>query len=94
MKDINDIWGFIEEHYEDYYSSDVVLEHNTLTKFIEGEDVYDEDIKRIKSNFKSADEIRDRLRVITKYLTCEAIISYYDKLFKQIGEQVEKRLKE
>lgn len=94
MKDINDIWGFIEEHYEDYYSSDAVLEHDILTKFIEGEDVYEEDIKRIKSNFKSADEIRDRLKIVTKDLTCEAIVSYYDKLFKEIGEQVDKRLKE
>lgn len=94
MKDINEIWGFIEEHYEDYYSSDAVLEHNTLTKLIEGEDVYEEDIERIKSNFKSADEIMDRLKVITKDLTCEAIMTYYDKLFKEIGEKVEKRLNE
>lgn len=94
MKDINDIWGFIEEHYEDYYSSDAVLEHNTITKFIEGEDVYEEDIKWIKSNFKSSDEIRDRLKIVTKDLTCDAIMAYYDKLFKQIGDQVEKRLKE
>jgi hypothetical protein len=93
MKDINDIWGFIEEHYEDYYSSDAVFEHNTLTKFIEGEDVYEEDIKWIKSNFKSADEIRDRLKVITIKLTCEAIMTYYEKLFKEISEKVEKRLK-
>jgi hypothetical protein len=94
MKDINDIWGFIEENYERYYNSNDVFEHNTLTKFIEGEDVYKEDIKWIKDNLNSADAIGDRLKVLTIKLTCEAIITYYDKLFKEIGEKVEKRLKE
>ena len=94
MKYINDIWRFIEENYEGYYNSDAILEHDILTRFIENEAVDDDDIKWIKDNFKSADEIKDKLKVSTIGLTCEAIVVYYDKLFKQIGEQVEKRLKE
>lgn len=94
MKDINDIWGFIEEYYEDYYSSNDVLLHDILTRFIEGEDVSKEDIKLIKDNLKTAYGIEDRLKVITIRLTCEAIMNYYDKLFKQINKQVDKRLKE
>lgn len=94
MKDINEIWGFIEEHCEDYYNSDDVLEHDILTRFIEGEDVYKEDIKLIKDNLKTAYGIGDRLKVITMKLTCEAIMAYYYKLFKEIGEQVDKRLNE
>ena len=30
MKDINDIWGFIEENYKGYYNSDAILEHDIL----------------------------------------------------------------
>lgn len=93
-KIINDIWGFIENNYEGYYNSDAILEHDILTRFIENEAVDDDDIKWIKDNFSSADEIKDRLKVGTIGLTCEFIIVYYDKLFKEIGEQVEKRLKE
>lgn len=94
MKNINDIWGFIEEHYKGYYNSDAVLEHDILTRFIEGEDVSDNDIKLIKDKLNSADKISNRLIEITLKLISISVISYYDKLFEQIGEQVEKRLKE
>lgn len=94
MKNINDIWGFIEENYEGYYNSDAILEHDILTRFIENEAVDDDDIRWIKDNFKSADEIRDKLIVKTIGLISEALIVYYDKLFKQIGEKVNEKLKE
>lgn len=94
MKDINDIWGFIEENYERYYNSHEVLEHDILTRFIEGEDVCEDDIKWIKDELNSADKINHRLIEITLKLISISVISYYGKLFEQIGEQVEKRLKE
>ena len=44
-------WRFIEEHLPNYYGRDDVLEDDILLRYLEGDDVAEEDIARIAADF-------------------------------------------
>ena len=47
---INNIWEFIEENHPNYSSSDEVLHSDIYQRFIDGEEVYPEDLEMIKED--------------------------------------------
>ncbi len=78
----NEMWQFIESYLPNYYFRDDVLQDDILYRYLEGDDVCNEDINWIKTEF---DEDKNLVKdEIIKLETCfmkESLEAYYDTLF-------------
>ena len=50
-------WRFIEEYLPNYYHRDDILEDDILSRYVENEDVCDDDLKWITSEFNNDKEL-------------------------------------
>ena len=77
------LWQFIEEYLPNYYSRDDVLRNDILFRFIDGDDVCDDDLKWIQEEFQSNKElVAEELKCLESNFAAEAIKAYYDGIAK------------
>ena len=65
-------WNFIEQYHPNYYSDDRVLLHEILFRYLDDDEVAEEDQEWIRNEFKNRAEIEQELRHIEKALYSEA----------------------
>ena len=73
-------WNFIEQYHPNYYSDDRVLLHEILFRYLDDDEVAEEDQEWIRNEFKSRAEIEQELRHIEKALYSEAWDNYQAEL--------------
>ena len=73
-------WRFIEEWHPKYYSDDRVFLCDILFRYLEKEDVDEDDKKWIAKDFNSNEEIVHELKRLEKYLYSESLDNYYERL--------------
>lgn len=80
-KSFINLWRFFEKYLPNYYSRDDVLLDDILFKYIDGDEVCEEDMKWIEVEFNSDKTLvkEELVRLETKFAT-EALRSYYDSL--------------
>lgn len=74
----NNFWRFIESYLPNYSSRDDVLYDDILTRFIENEEVCEEDMKQISEDF-GCDKIlvKEELARMEAKFAQEALTAYY-----------------
>lgn len=73
-------WRFIEEYLPNYSNRDDVLQDDILLRFIEGDDVCEEDMEWVEKEFQSdKKEITNELVRLESRFMAEALQAYYDK---------------
>jgi len=83
MERENGYWQFIEKHIPDYYTNDLVLQSDMLSRYVYHEEVDEDDAKRIATEFKSKAEIYEEIANIESRLFSEAIEAYYRGIAEQ-----------
>ena len=73
-------WRFIEEWHPKYCSDDRVLLCDILFRYLEKEDVDEDDKAWIAKEFNSREEIVHELKRLEKYLYSESLDNYYERL--------------
>lgn len=73
-------WRFIEEWHPKYWSDDRVLLCDILFRYLEKEDVDEDDKKWISKDFNSDEEIVRELKRLEKDLYSESLDNYYERL--------------
>lgn len=76
-------WNFIEQYHPNYYSDDRVLLHEILFRYLDDDEVAEEDQEWIRNEFKSRAEIEQELRHIEKALYSEAWDNYQAELCQE-----------
>ena len=74
-------WRFIEEWHPKYWSDDRVLLCDILFRYLEKQDVDEDDKEWIAREFNSSEEIVRELKQLEKDLFSESLDNYYEKLF-------------
>ena len=74
-------WRFIEEWHPKYWSDDRVFLCDILFRYLEKEDVDEDDKKWISKDFNSDEEIVHELKRLEKDLFSESLDNYYERLF-------------
>lgn len=69
-------WNFIEQHHPYYYSDDRVLLYDILFRYLDDDEVAEEDQEWIRNEYKDRAEIEQELRSIEKNLYSEALDNY------------------
>ncbi len=75
-------WTFIETYHPNYYSDDRVLQCDILLRYLNREEVSDEDLEWIKESFKSNKEILGEMVRLETDLFREALEAYYKGTLK------------
>lgn len=83
MKETGDFWQFICDYMPGYYTDDRILQDDILTRYIEGEEVCDSDIKWIEETFPSNKDIINELARLEAQFLNEAIHAYYKEYAKE-----------
>ena len=79
-------WDFIMD-YLPYYSSDNrVLKSDILFRFLDNDEIAEEDIVNIKREYKSIDAVIEELKRIDKALFSESMDAYYKDLKQSCKE--------
>ncbi|MBQ8222545.1 MAG: 6-phospho-beta-glucosidase [Bacteroidales bacterium] len=73
-------WEFIAEYLPYYSSDDRVLWSDILSRYLNGEEVSDEDLRCIYTSFKNREEVVEELIRTDLVLFEEAINAYYEPL--------------
>ena len=73
-------WRFIEEWHPKYYSDDRVFLCDILFRYLEKEDVDEDDKKWIAKDFNSDEEIVHELKRLEKDLYLVSLDNYYERL--------------
>ena len=73
-------WRFIEEWHPKYWSDDRVLLCDILFRYLEKEDVDEDDKRWIAKEFNSREEIVHELKRLEKDLFSESLNNYYERL--------------
>lgn len=76
-------WNFIEQHHPNYYSDDRGLLYDILFRYLDDDEVAEEDQEWIRNEFKSRAEIEQELRHIEKALYSEAWDNYQAKVCQE-----------
>lgn len=81
-KSYNEAWRFIEENLPNYDHRDDVLHDDILVRFVEGDDICDNDLEWIESEFQSDKNLvaKEIVRLETQFAR-EALRAYYQRLF-------------
>lgn len=80
----NDFWylRFIENHHPRYSSDDRVLECDILFRYLNGDEVSDDDLGWIRHDFADKKEVLDELKRMEVQLFSEALDSFYSEYSK------------
>lgn len=79
----NGFWRFIEEYLPNYSSRDDVLLDDILTRFIEDDDVHEDDIVWIEAEFGcDKNLVKEELAQLETRFAQEALSMYYCSLQK------------
>ena len=73
-------WRFIEEWHPKYWSDDRVLLCDILFRYLEKEDVDEDDKRWIAKELNSREEIVHELKRLEKDLYSESLDNYYERL--------------
>lgn len=77
----SNIWGFIGEYLPNYHSRDDVLKSDILFRFIDGDEVIEEDRKWIKEEFgNDINAIKQECIRLDKIFVSEALDNFYEHL--------------
>ena len=76
-------WNFIEQYHPNYYSDERVLLHEILFRYLDDDEVAEEDQEWIRNEFKNRAEIEQELRHIEKALYSEAWDNYQAELCQE-----------
>lgn len=85
MKADMSYWRFVEEWHPKYSSDDRVLVCDILFRYLEKEDVNEDDKRWIAKEFNSREEIVHELKRLEKDLFSESLDIYYEQLFASNG---------
>ena len=85
MKADMSYWRFVEEWHPMYCSDDRVLLCDILFRYLEKEDVDEDDKEWIAREFNSSEEIVRELKQLEKDLFSESLDIYYEQLFASNG---------
>ena len=85
MKADMSYWRFVEEWHPKYSSDDRVLVCDILFRYLEKEDVDEDDKRWIAKEFNSREEIIHELKRLEKDLFSESLDIYYEQLFASNG---------
>ena len=85
MKADMSYWRFIEEWHPKYSSDDRVLVCDILFRYLEKEDVDEDDKRWIAKEFNSREEIVHELKRLEKDLFSVSLDIYYEQLFASSG---------
>ena len=85
MKADMSYWRFIEEWHPKYSSDDRVLVCDILFRYLEKEDVDEDDKRWIAKEFNSREEIVHELKRLEKDLFSVSLDIYYEQLFASNG---------
>jgi len=82
MERENGYWQLIEKYLPDYYTSDQVLRSDILWRYVDGEEVSDDDIEWIEAEFANNREIYMEIARVESELFKEAMENYCMKCAK------------
>ena len=85
MKADMSYWRFVEEWHPKYCSDDRALVCDILFRYLEKEDVNEDDKRWIAKEFNSREEIVHELKRLEKDLFSESPDIYYEQLFASSG---------
>lgn len=85
MKADMSYWRFVEEWHPKYCSDDRVLVCDILFRYLEKEDVNEDDKRWIAKEFNSREEIVHELKRLEKDLFSESLDIYYEQMFASNG---------
>ena len=75
------MWQFIEDNLPDYYRRNDVLRDDILYRFLEGEEVCDDDLEWIEEEFHGdKNMVAEELRRLEAGFISESLESYYKNL--------------
>lgn len=73
---------FIENHHPRYSFDDRVLECDILFRYLDGDEVSDDDLEWIHHDFADKKEVLDRLKRMEVQLFSEALDNFYSGICK------------
>lgn len=73
---------FIENHHHGYYSDDRVLECDILFRYLDGDEVSDDDLEWIRHDFADRSEVLGELKRMEVQLFSEALDNFYSEYSK------------
>jgi len=76
MERENGYWQLIEKYLPDYYTSDQVLRSDILWRYVDGEEVSDDDIEWIEAEFVDKREVLAEIARIESGLFTDAMTNY------------------
>lgn len=80
----SNLWDFIEMYLPNYYTRDEVLRSDILYRFLDNEDVNDEDKKWIYEDFNNnIVAIKQECKDLEMQFLSESLENYYSQLIKK-----------
>lgn len=84
-----DWWAFIEKWMPGYSSNQDVYADDVLTRYVDGEDVDEDDMRRIEARFADCAAIYDALEDMEVRFFREALHAYYQSIKEKGNNQGE-----
>ncbi len=76
------LWAFVQSFMPNYSSRDEVLEDDMLIKYLEGEDLDEDDLQLIKDEYDNdREKVKERVIELESKFAKEAIEAYYKEIF-------------
>ena len=80
MEQTSNYWNFIMNYLPNYSSDNRVLASDILFRYLDNDEVSEEDIIKIKEECNNIDAVIEELKRIDSMLLSEAMDAYFDKL--------------
>lgn len=77
-------WDFIAEYLPNYYSDNRVLWSDICLRYLDDDEISEEDVAHIEKGYKNKMEVLEELKRIDKILWGEAIDAFYEKKFEDM----------
>lgn len=79
----SELWSFISEYLPNYYSREDVLNSGVLFRFLEGDEISENDLEWIKEEYGgNVQRIRQECQRLDTLFFTESLQAFYDQLLR------------
>lgn len=79
----SELWSFISEYLPNYYSREDVLNSGVLFRFLEGDEISENDLEWIKEEYGgNVQRVRQECQRLDTLFFAESLQAFYDQLLR------------